>query len=177
VTDESKVSVLPDLLRPGLKLVIVGTAAGEASAIKGFYYAGRGNRFWRVLHEVGLTATELGPKDCERLLHYGIGLTDLAKDVSGMDAELPADCFDTVRLRRMIERLSPGVVAFNGKKAAAIFFGIKKSSKLEYGRQRDRIGGTAIYICPSTSAAAKAHWSQKPWLDLARDVVRVSAAR
>jgi double-stranded uracil-DNA glycosylase len=170
----SRVPVLPDLLRPGLKLVIVGTAAGRASAKQGLYYAGRGNRFWRVLHEVGLTAFELRPKDCKRLLHYGIGLTDLAKYASGMDAELPAGCFDAERLRRTIERLSPGMVAFNGKKAAEIFLGVP-SAKLKYGRQRERIGGTAVYICPQTSAA-NVHWSQKPWLDLAREVAGLSDA-
>jgi TDG/mug DNA glycosylase family protein len=87
-----------------------------------------------------------------------------------MDAGLLPGCFDTEPLRRMIETLSPDVIAFNGKKAASIFFRVK-GSKLEYGRQRDRIGGTAIYICPQTSAA-NAHWSQKPWLDLARDIAR-----
>jgi TDG/mug DNA glycosylase family protein len=160
--------ILPDLLGPGVKLVIVGTAAGRASAKQGFYYAGKGNRFWRVLHEVGLTAIELQPHECGRLLHYGIGLTDLAKHACGMDADLPKGCFDTKQLRRAIETLSPDVVAFNGKKAASIFFGVP-SSKLLYGRHRDRIGGTAVYICPQTSAA-NAHWSQKPWLDLARDM-------
>ena len=92
--------ILPDLLSPGLKLVIVGTAAGRASAKEGFYYAGKGNRFWRVLHEVGLTPIELQPAECGRLLHYGIGLTDLAKYASGMDADLPKGCFDTEQLRR-----------------------------------------------------------------------------
>jgi TDG/mug DNA glycosylase family protein len=110
----------------------------------------------------------LQPDECGRLLHYGIGLTDLAKHASGMDYKLPVSCFDPERLRQTIESLSPDVVAFNGKKAAAIFFDVP-SSKLEYGRQRDRIGGTAIYVCPQTSAA-NAHWSQKPWLDLAHDI-------
>src|SRR2546427_10087333 len=45
---------LPDLLAPSLRVVFVGTAAGRESAAK-CYYAGRGNRFWRTLHEVGLT--------------------------------------------------------------------------------------------------------------------------
>ena len=43
---------LPDLLLPDLRVVFVGTAAGKRSAELGHYYAGRGNRFWRTLHEV-----------------------------------------------------------------------------------------------------------------------------
>ncbi|SHJ12999.1 uracil-DNA glycosylase family protein [Propionispora hippei] len=52
--------ILPDVLRPNLKLVICGTAAAEHSAKLGSYYAGENNRFWRILHETGLT---------DRLLH------------------------------------------------------------------------------------------------------------
>src|SRR5947209_5559222 len=100
--------VLRDLLRPGLDLVVVGTAAGHASAARRAYYAGRGNRFWPVLHELKLIP-KLGPDDYERLLHHGIGLTDLAKHSSGMDGGLPPGCFDSARLRRKIEVVSPSM--------------------------------------------------------------------
>jgi TDG/mug DNA glycosylase family protein len=92
MTDRSKVptrltqhDTLPDLLAGNLKLVIVGTAAGPTSARKRLYYAGPGNRFYRTLHEVGLTPIELPPSDYAKLLDYGIGLTDLAKGTSGPD--------------------------------------------------------------------------------------------
>jgi double-stranded uracil-DNA glycosylase len=90
---------LPDVLQPGLRLVICGTAAGAASAAEGAYYAGPGNKFWRVLHEVGLTPRELWSADYELLLSYGIGLTDLAKHAFGADADLPRRCFDALTLR------------------------------------------------------------------------------
>lgn len=47
-------SVLPDVLKPDLKIVFCGTAAGRESAARGAYYAGSGNSFWKTLHEVGL---------------------------------------------------------------------------------------------------------------------------
>ena len=52
--------MLPDYLSPGLKVVFVGTAAGERSAARGHYYAGRGNKFWELLWEAGLT-DDAGP--------------------------------------------------------------------------------------------------------------------
>lgn len=55
--------VLPDLLRPGLDVVFCGTAVATASAQRGHYYAGPGNRFWQLLHESGLTTTLLTPED------------------------------------------------------------------------------------------------------------------
>ncbi len=51
--------VLLDLLRPGLRVVFCGTAAGAVSAAKGAYYAGPGNRFWPMLAKTGLTPRQL----------------------------------------------------------------------------------------------------------------------
>jgi TDG/mug DNA glycosylase family protein len=162
-------SVLPDLVSHGLDLIIVGTAPGRASARRGVYYAGRGNRFWRVLHQAELTPYELRPDHCARLAEYRIGLTDLAKHAAGMDRELPSGCFDRARLHQMIEAVSPIILAFNGKKAASVFFGVS-GPQLAYGRQSERIGRTMIYVCPQTSAANAAHWSADPWHALARDL-------
>jgi TDG/mug DNA glycosylase family protein len=59
--------LLDDLLRPGLRIVICGTAAGERSAKLGAYYAGPGNKFWRTLHKVGLTPRALIPAEFREL--------------------------------------------------------------------------------------------------------------
>ena len=77
--------VLPERLRPGLDLVFCGTAAGRQSALTGTYYAHPQNRFWRTLHEVGLTPRLFHPHEYELLWEHGIGLTDIAKFASGMD--------------------------------------------------------------------------------------------
>ena len=81
--------VLPDLLVPGLRLVICGSAAGAVSAARGAYYAGPGNKFWRVLAEIGLTPHLMEPHEFRALVNFGIGLTDLVKTASGSDASLP----------------------------------------------------------------------------------------
>ena len=81
-------SVLPDVLKPGLRVVFCGTAVGSKSARAGAYYAGRGNQFWSVLYRVGLTPRQLEPQEFRLLLQYGIGLTDLAKRRSGSDGVL-----------------------------------------------------------------------------------------
>jgi double-stranded uracil-DNA glycosylase len=107
MVSEFGIAILPDLLANDLDLVIVGTAAGRASARRGLYYAGPGNRFWRTLHEVGLTPVEMRPGEYAKLLDYGIGLTDLAKGACGADRNLkPAD-FDRMRLRAVIKTRSP----------------------------------------------------------------------
>ncbi|MBW8837607.1 MAG: mismatch-specific DNA-glycosylase, partial [Burkholderia sp.] len=46
--------ILPDQLKPGLKLVFCGTAAGRQSALQQAYYAHGQNKFWTTLHKTGL---------------------------------------------------------------------------------------------------------------------------
>jgi G:T/U-mismatch repair DNA glycosylase len=53
-----KPDILIDLIRTDLKLVICGTAAGNASAERAAYYAGRGNRFWKIMYEIGITGEQ-----------------------------------------------------------------------------------------------------------------------
>lgn len=54
-------TVLPDYLAPGLRIVFCGTAVSTASAERGHYYAGPGNEFWSFLHRSGLTPVLLSP--------------------------------------------------------------------------------------------------------------------
>jgi TDG/mug DNA glycosylase family protein len=82
--------VLPDVLPSGLTIVFCGTAAGTVSAARGAYYAHPQNKFWRVLHAVGLTPRLVRPDEYGELPEWGLGLTDIAKHVSGMDRQLPA---------------------------------------------------------------------------------------
>ena len=77
--------ILPDVLCPGLRVVFCGTAASVVSAARGAYYAGPGNRFWSILAEIKLTPHQLKPDEFRLLPTFGIGLTDIAKTVSGID--------------------------------------------------------------------------------------------
>lgn len=156
--------VLPDLLRPGLRLVFCGTAASTRSAALGAYYAGPGNKFWRAIHAVGLTPRLLAPQEWRMLDALGIGFTDMAKAHFGMDRDLPAGAFDAPRLQMAIEQFQPDILAFNGKTAAKAYFGMPSAG---YGRQPARIGRTAIWVLPSTSGAASGAWSIGPWQALA----------
>ena len=156
---------LLDLLRPGLRLVVCGTAAGRASALR---YAERGNRFWHVLREAGLTATVLPPGDHALLLEAQIGLIDLAEYVTGEVAALRGNALYAARLRDVVEAIQPRALAFNGKTAAGLFYR-GGAHRLSYGRQSERIGETACYVLPST-AATSAFWSIEPWRELAREL-------
>jgi TDG/mug DNA glycosylase family protein len=156
--------VLPDLLAPGLRLLLCGSAAGAVSAAVGAPYAGPGNRFWTVLEAVGLISVRLGPQQAAALLDHGIGLTDLCKTASGADSELPADADDVERLRAAVERCRPAVLAFVGKRAATVALG---RTIAQAGRQPERFGGVETWVLPSTSGLAVRWWDEAPWRALA----------
>ena len=146
--------MLPDLLQPGLKIVMCGTAAGDRSALLQSYYAGRGNKFWKILLKVGLTPLLLTSQEYKRLLEFGIGLTDLVKSKSGMDTSLALGDFDVRAFRTKIQTHQPQYICFNGKRAAVEFL----QRSVHYGLQSEAIEGTRMFVAPSTSAAAGGSW-------------------
>lgn len=140
---------LPDHLRHGLKLVIVGFNPGERSARVGHYYSGRGNLFWPLLYESGLVPEPLEYEDDTRLLQFGIGLTDLVKrPTSGIEDLHREDWLEgRVLLAQKLEQCAPRVIGFNGKLAFEKFSG--RPCKL--GAQRERLYGARVFVLPSTS--------------------------
>ena len=156
--------ILPDLLAPGLDIVFCGTAVGAESARRRAYYAGPGNAFWPTLHKVGLTPRQLRPEEYGELLGFGIGLTDLAKEVSGNDDVLSPRHFDGDRLRALLDQYRPRILAFTGKRAAQQFVG----RPLGYGSVIEKEGGTQLFVLPSPSGAACRYWSTAPWQALAQ---------
>ncbi len=157
---------LPDLLIPDLKVVFIGTAAGRRSAERGQYYAGRGNRFWPTLYEIGLTPRLFQPAEFRDLLALGIGLTDMSKLGAGMDHEIKINEFDPAHFKANIDRYHPRAIAFTSKKAASIALGKTRTRELSYGRQHSLIGPEA-FVLPSPSGAARSYWSIGPWRELA----------
>lgn len=160
---------LPDVLQPGLSVVFCGSAAGERSAALGAYYAGPGNSFWLTLHSVGLTPRLLAPSEFRTLPSYGIGLTDIAKFRAGADSLLVAGDFDVASFCDKIEQFAPRAIAFNGKKAASVFFGCG-TRDVSIGLQSTQIGGTQVWVLPSTSGSARGFWDTRPWHGLAKSL-------
>ncbi len=158
--------VLPDLLADNLTIVFCGTAPGTVSAARRQYYAHPQNKFWRTLHEIGLTPRCLDPSEYPQLLALRIGLTDIAKRAWGMDKELPRGALGTKAiedLRERIARHGPAILAFTSLTGGRKFVGAKAG----FGPQAATVGRTRIWILPSPSPAAHWNWDAKPWHALA----------
>jgi double-stranded uracil-DNA glycosylase len=157
--------MLPDILAPNLNVVFCGTAAGSRSAEVGAYYAGRGNKFWSTLHRTGLTS-EIIPFESQRdVLRFGIGLTDLVKGQSGMDHAIDFSGELRMQLLTTVREWRPKIVCFNGKRAASLVLNQRQPI---VGEQPARLEGAIVFVAPSTSGAANAHWDEAHWHQLAR---------
>jgi TDG/mug DNA glycosylase family protein len=168
----AKKHVLPDRLKPGLKLVFCGTAAGRQSALQQAYYAHRQNRFWTTLYDVGLTPRLFEPKDYEALWELGIGLTDIAKHDFGMDHQLPQGALGesaVAALSARIRKARPHILAFTSLNGGRKVMGPRAVA----GEQPQLLGETRVFILPSPSPLAANHWDIKPWRDLAKAFQRL----
>jgi len=157
---------LPDQLQDHLRLVFVGTAASTRSADVGHYYAHPGNRFWRTIHEVGLTPRLYEPREFTALLQLGIGFTDLCKSGAGMDHQALAfpGCIPAFREKR--RRYQPKTIGFTSKRAASLFYG-RPTKAVTLGRQPPSEGFPVIFVLASPSGAASGSWSVQAWQQLA----------
>lgn len=141
---------LPDHLRRGMRLVIVGCNPGERSARVGHYYAGRGNEFWPLLYDSGVIPEPLTYNDDRRVVEFGIGLTDLVKRPSKGIEDITREEFSEGRvlLAQKLEEFRPQLVAFNGKLVYEKFAG----RRCVLGLQKEKLYGAAVFVLPSTSA-------------------------
>jgi double-stranded uracil-DNA glycosylase len=139
---------LPDHLRKGMKLVIVGCNPTESSARVGHYYAGRDNQFWPILYEGGVVPEPFDYHDDKRVIEFGIGLTDLVKRPTKTTAELTREDFAEGRivLSQKLEEFAPHVVAFNGK----IVYEQFAQRKCKFGIQKQSLYGARVYVLPET---------------------------
>jgi TDG/mug DNA glycosylase family protein len=161
--------ILPDRLKPGLKLVFCGTAAGRKSAETRTYYAHAQNKFWTTLYDVGLTPRLIAPAEYEVLWAHGIGLTDIAKFSYGMDHQLPRNALGAeavAALKARILKAKPAILAFTSLNGGRKVMGPKAIA----GEQPQQLGETRVFILPSPSPLAANHWDIQPWRALARAV-------
>lgn len=164
---KEKKEVLPDLLCEGLKIVFCGTSVPWKSFKNRAYYASEGNCFYDTLKTLNFTPVLIESQNYQRLLSYGIGLTDLAKYKVGSDKDLKPEDFDIPALLEKIEKYKPQILCFNGKRAAAEFYGFGDNTRrIEYGQQKLPIGNTKVFVTYSTAENARKGWKQDVWEQL-----------
>ncbi|HEV8535895.1 MAG TPA: G/U mismatch-specific DNA glycosylase [Candidatus Limnocylindria bacterium] len=141
---------IPDVIAPGLDVLFVGINPSLWSGAVGQHFARPGNRFWRALHEAGLTDRLLSPADREELLRRKIGITNLVNRATASADELEADELrrGARRVKARVRRYRPKVVAFVGMGAYRVAFGRPRARG---GRQAERVGDVTTWVLPNPS--------------------------
>ncbi|EEA01892.1 Uracil-DNA glycosylase superfamily [Burkholderia sp. H160] len=150
VTNGASTQSLPDIIRPGLSILFCGINPGLRAASTGHHFAGRGNRFWKVLHRAGFTNEEFRPENDRQLLKHGYGLTAaVSRPTARADqlskAEIQAAA---AQFQLKIRHYSPRFIAFLGKVALAEMSGQRD---IEWGLQADDFGGARAWVLPNPS--------------------------
>ncbi|MDQ1698950.1 MAG: double-stranded uracil-DNA glycosylase, partial [Frankiaceae bacterium] len=139
--------VVPDLVGPGMRVLLVGINPSLWSAWSGLHFARPGNRLWRTLHESGFTPRRLEPSDTAELIAAGLGITNVVARATARADELSVDEIraGVQPLRRLVRRHRPAYVAFLGFSTYRVAFDRKWASVWE---QPDLFEGTRVWVLP-----------------------------
>jgi double-stranded uracil-DNA glycosylase len=142
-----RATTLPDVVGPGMRILVCGLNPSVYSARRGVGYARPGNRFWPAALAAGIVSVDRDP--LHALRRHGIGMTDLVKRATVAAAELMDGEYrdGLARVERLCEWLRPATVCFVGLAGwrAAV------DRRATPGPQARRLGGSAVYLMPSTS--------------------------
>ena len=148
---------LPDYLRPGLDIVLVGLNPSIPSAQTGRYFANPRNRFWRAFNAAGLVPEPLGPETDYKMLEFGIGMTDVVKRPTPGAGGLTAADFraGAAELRERLLAAAPRIVSFHGVMAASQYRRHADGSRerVALGLQEWNIGESIAFVTPNPSPA------------------------
>jgi TDG/mug DNA glycosylase family protein len=149
---------VPDLVGPGLRLLLVGINPSLWSGWSGFHFGRPSNRLWVTLHESGLTPRRLRPEETGALLAAGIGITNLVNRATARADELTSAEIraGVPRLRATVLGCRPPAVAVLGVTAYRIAFG---EPGARVGAQPGRLAGARLWVLPNPSGL-NAHYQQ-----------------
>lgn len=142
-----RVRSLADTVGPGMRLLVCGLNPSLPAADAGVGFAGPTNRFWRALHDGGISSVD---RDAVALLRRDhIGMTDLVKRATRAASELSTVDYRVgmERFSRLVRRTRPAavcVVGLTGWRAAVDRYakpGWQPAGPLD----------VPVYVMPSTS--------------------------
>jgi TDG/mug DNA glycosylase family protein len=156
-------TTIPDLVAPGLRVLLVGINPSLYSGWSGHHFARPGNRLWRSLADSGFTERVLHPSETGALTAAGLGVTNLVARATARADELgPEEIKAGVTpLRRLVLGCrrrwgGPTHVAFLGVSAFRIAF---DSPAAQIGPQPQPFAGAAVWVLPNPSGL-NAHYQQ-----------------
>jgi TDG/mug DNA glycosylase family protein len=146
-TSLTRLRSLPDTVGPGMRLLVCGLNPSLHAADMGVGFGRGGNRFWPAALAAGLVSVDRDA--AHALTEHGVGMTDLVKRATTRADELDnAEYAEGLgRIDRLCGWLRPEavcMVGLSGWRAAV-------DKKAATGWQARELGGSPVYVMPSTS--------------------------
>lgn len=154
--DAFRGATLPDLIGPGIRLLLVGINPGLQTAAVQAHFGRRGNRFYPALFAAGIVDRQIDASagfdqdDRAHLIARGVGITNLVRGASRRADELSVEELreGAKTLTDRVRAIRPTAVAVLGITAYRSAFDRKNAV---IGRQPESIGGAQLWVVPNPS--------------------------
>ena len=149
-------STVPDLVGPGVRLLLVGINPGLWTAATQTHFAHPTNRFYPALWRAGITTYEIcresgfTPDDRRYLIQRGLGITNLVDRATARASELSAAELRSgaAVLAEKVRSWGPRLVAVVGITAYRTAFGRPRARS---GCQPELLEGAGLWVVPNPS--------------------------
>lgn len=146
---------LPDLVGPGIRLLIVGINPGLQSVAMQAHFSRRG-RFYPALFRAGIldrvvnASAGFTADDRAHVIERGVGITSLVPGATRRADELDAEQLraGAASLSEQVARLRPAAVAMLGITAYRVAFDRRHAI---VGRQPELLGSSQFWVVPNPS--------------------------
>jgi double-stranded uracil-DNA glycosylase len=151
---------IPDSVAPGLRILFIGYNPSLTSGAVGHNYAGRGNRFWKLLHGAGLTARQMAPTEDRDLVRVGYGFTNIVARPTRRADEITREEYAEGRviLRDLLQKSRPQIACFVGKGVYEQYLGsvAARGRVIQWGEQPvQSVEGVVDFVAPSSSGLVR----------------------
>lgn len=140
----------PDILAQGLDVIFCGLNPALSAAVAGHNFSSPSNRFWAVLHRAGFTSDQMEPRDEQRLLECGCGITAIVRRPTRRSEEVSLLEFRRARpaFEAKMRDLAPRAIAFLGKRGFSAMMG---QQNVAWGPHAAGFAGAVAWVLPNPS--------------------------
>ncbi len=168
-------TTIPDVLAPGMRLILCGINPSLYSAAVEHHFARPGNRFWPALHRAGITPRLYSPFEDASLAELGLGLTNMVARATARADELSSEELIEGKaiLENKLRKYKPKHIAFLGVTAYRSAF---EEPKAQMGLQEEKWANVSVWILPNPSGL-NAHYQLDDFAELFRELWRQTEAK
>jgi TDG/mug DNA glycosylase family protein len=146
---------IPDHLAANLKIVFIGFNPSIRSGETGHHFSNPNNRFWKILHESGITPRLYNTNEDRDLLKLGYGLTNIVERPTKEALEITKEEYEEGRenLKQKLRKYNPKVACYVGK---GVYQEFSKQKKIQWGAQPESVvEGVTDFVAPSSSGLVR----------------------